>query len=84
MAGVGGYQQPASPAPVSGPGRMSKRTDGGPAQKLRDLPDAQYGEAATYRDLQQQAPLAQTPSPTAAPAAGGGGGQPVIPFGEST
>lgn len=52
---------PARPAPVSGPGQLSKRTDGGPAQKLRELPDAQYGEAATYRDLQKAAPLAQTP-----------------------
>lgn len=49
----GGYQRPSNPAPVSGPGAMSKRTDGGPVQKLRDLPDAQYGEAATFRDLQQ-------------------------------
>lgn len=47
----GGPRRPTNPAPVSGPGAMSKRTDGGPAQKLRDLPDAQYGEAATYRDL---------------------------------
>jgi hypothetical protein len=54
----GGYQQPSSPAPVSGPGAGSKRTDGGPVQKLRELPDANYGEAATYRDLQQSAPLA--------------------------
>jgi hypothetical protein len=50
-------------AVVSGPGQLSRRTDGGPAQKLRDLPDAQYGEAATYRDLQKAAPLAQTPQP---------------------
>lgn len=85
MAGRGGYQKPSSPAPVSGPGSMSRRTDGGPAQKLRDLPDAQYGEAATYRDLQQSAPLAQSPAPSAAPATGGGGGSvPVIPFGAPT
>ena len=59
----GGYQRPSNPAPVSGPGAMSKRTDGGPVQKLRDLPDAQYGEAATFRELQQDAPLAQSPGP---------------------
>lgn len=47
---------------VSGPGSLSRRTDRGPAQKIATLPDAQYGEAATYRDLQKQAPLAQTPS----------------------
>lgn len=63
---------------VSGPGSLSRRTDRGPAQKIRELPDAQYGEAATYRDLQKQAPLAQTPpaprpspaSPGSAPAGG--------------
>ena len=58
-------------SPVSGPGKLSRRTDRGPAQKIRELPDAQYGEAATYRDLQQQAPVAQTPSPSLS----GGGGQ---------
>lgn len=63
MAGQGGYQAPSNPAPVSGPGALSRRTDGGPAQQLRELPDAQYGEAATYRSLQQGAPLAQTPGP---------------------
>lgn len=53
-------------APVaSGPGALSRRTDKGPAQKLRELPDAQYGEAATFRDLQQDAPLAQTPDASA-------------------
>lgn len=64
---------PANPAPVSGPGALSRRTDNGPAQKLRDLPDAQYGEAATYADLQRGAPLAQTPSPSGVPSPGGGG-----------
>lgn len=63
---------------------MSKRTDGGPAQKLRDLPDAQYGEAATFRDLQTSAPLAQTPSPggslTTSP--GGGPVRPSVGFGD--
>lgn len=77
----GGYQKPGKPAPVSGPGRKSQRTDGGPGQKMRELPDAQYGEAQTFRDLQRQAPLAQ-----AGPAGGGApvpAGAPVpspIPF----
>lgn len=52
---------------VSGPGSLSRRTDRGPAQKIATLPDAQYGEAATYRDLQKQAPLAQTPSASPPP-----------------
>ena len=82
-AGSGGYRKPSQPAPVSGPGAGSKRTDGGPAQKLRDLPDAQYGEAATFRSLQDKAPLAQTPS-TAAPRrsspGGGGAGSGLVPL----
>lgn len=59
---------------VAGPGSQSRRTDRGPAQKIRELPDAQYGEAATYRDLQRQAPVAQTPSvkPSAAAASTAG------------
>lgn len=84
-AGSGGYRQPSKPAPVSGPGAGSKRTDGGPAQKLRDLPDAQYGEAATFRSLQDKAPLAQTPSATAPkPSGGGGAGSGLTPLGAPT
>lgn len=52
--------QANNPAGVSGPGAMSRRTDGGPAQKLATLPDAQYGENATFQGLQQNAPLAQS------------------------
>jgi len=54
----GGYQAPAQPAPVSGPGRLSRRTDG---QPVAELPDAAYGEAKTYRELEQAAPMAATP-----------------------
>lgn len=77
---------PARPAPVSGPGQLSKRTDGGPAQKLRDLPDAQYGESKTFRDLQEAAPLAQTPQPGKAIASGPstGGSPSVIPLNAPT
>lgn len=72
-------------ADVSGPGKLSRRTDRGPAQKIRELPDAQYGEAATYKDLQQQAPLSQTPTaPPARPAAPRGGGPQVTPMGAPT
>jgi hypothetical protein len=86
-AGSGGYRKPSQPAPVSGPGAGSKRTDGGPAQKLRDLPDAQYGEAATFRSLQEKAPLAQTPSATAprrSSPGGGGAGSGITPMGAPT
>lgn len=53
----GGYRKPSSPAPVSGPGAHSRRTDG---QPMRDLPNADYGENATFRELQGGAPLAST------------------------
>jgi hypothetical protein len=62
----GGYRKPERPAPVSGPGALSRRTDGGPSQPVRELPDARYGEAKTFREVQQGAPVAgqpQTPAP---------------------
>lgn len=57
----GGYQPPTRPAPVSGPGRLSQRTDG--RQAMQQLPDADYGEQATFRADQQAAPMAATPGP---------------------
>lgn len=57
----GGYQKPSRPAPVSGPGRLSRRTDGGPGQPTRELHDAAYGEQATFRADQQAAPMATAP-----------------------
>lgn len=80
MAGVGGYQAPANPAPVSGPGQLSQRTDGGPGQPVRSLPDAGYGESKAFVDQQQGAPLAQAPGlPTVVPldAPTGRPGEPV-------
>ena len=41
---------------------MSRRTDRSTTQKIRELPDAQYGEAAEFNSLQKQAPLANVPS----------------------
>ena len=71
--GHGGPRTPSKPAAVSGPGALSARTDGRP-QPVRDLPDAQYGEGAAFREMQQGAPMASTPPP---PPAGGGGGNPL-------
>lgn len=59
----GGYRRPANPAPVSGPGAMSRRTDG---QPISTLPDAAYGEQKTFREIQSGAPM-------------GGGGSPEQP-----
>lgn len=55
--GHGGYRKPANPAPVSGPGALSKRTDGGAGQPVRDLPNAKYGENRDFRADQQGAPM---------------------------
>jgi len=64
--GHGGKRTPANPAPVSGPGRYSRRTDG--KQPIRDMTGGSYGDAQAIRDLQQGAPMRSTPS--AAQAAG--------------
>lgn len=54
----GGYRKPEKPAPVSGPGKLSKRTDGGPAQKVRPMTGGPYGEGKELERLQQSAPMA--------------------------
>lgn len=54
---------PQNPAGASGPGPLSRRTDGGPAQALKDLPDAHYGENSQFQQLQQGASLSASPSP---------------------
>ena len=53
----GGYRAPSKPAPVSGPGRMSKRTDGTP-QGSKPIPDAAYGEQKDFMGIQKGAPMA--------------------------
>jgi len=86
MAGKGGYQAPAHPAAVSGPGKLARRTDGGPGHKqaIRDITGGDYGDASEFRSLQQAAPLAQA-SGVAGP---GGGGMPpgpdITPMGAPT
>ena len=63
----GGYRQPSSPAPVSGPGALSKRTDGGPGQPVRAPSGGAYGERQNLEQLQQAAPLSASPGGEAAP-----------------
>ena len=60
MAQHGGYRQPANPAPVSGPGRMSARTDGGPGakQNVAAMTGGQYGDSQDLAQLQGSAPMA--------------------------
>lgn len=59
--GHGGYRRPENPAAVSGPGSLSKRTDGGPGAKAAavKLPDAGYGEQKEFQAIQQGAPIAK-------------------------
>lgn len=58
----GGYQKPANPAPVSGPGALSRRTDGQAAQYVPDLP---YGEGEALMRTQRAATMAgSAPTPT--------------------
>ena len=53
--GHGGYRRPTNPAPVSGPGALSRRTDG--RQPTRSLPNAKYGENAAFEAAQGAAPM---------------------------
>lgn len=57
----GGYRQPGNPAPVSGPGALSKRTDGGPSQPVRAPSGGAYGERQELENLQQAAPVSASP-----------------------
>ncbi|UQA91641.1 hypothetical protein [Streptomyces halobius] len=59
--GRGGYRRPANPAPVSGPGPLARRTDGGPGQPVRTPTGGAYGEGVELERLQQAAPLAESP-----------------------
>jgi hypothetical protein len=65
----GGYRKPGNPAPVSGPGALSRRTDGGPTQVARKMGGGQYGESKALMEQQQAAPMAgRAPMPTGKPA----------------
>jgi hypothetical protein len=55
---------------TSGPGAMSRRTDGGPASKqaqryISGMPN--YGDGQQLMDLQASAPMAKTATPSAQP-----------------
>ena len=69
----GGYRQPSNPAPASGPGMLSERTDGGamdgmtPPQPMADYSGFGYGENKEINDQQSGASLAGTPKQSALP-----------------
>lgn len=59
----GGYRKPANPAPVSGPGSLSRRTDGGPVQAAQEIRTGQYGESKAVNEMQAAAPMAGNRTP---------------------
>jgi hypothetical protein len=64
MAQQGGYRKPENPAPSSGPGALSRRTDGGPAQGAKYMSGMPYGE--NTMDQQTAAPMSGgSPMPSA-------------------
>lgn len=75
--GHGGYRKPTNPAPVSGPGKYSRRTDGQPTM---DIPDAGYGEQSNFRSIQSGAKMANQPQ---VPQSSQGSGQasPIVGLG---
>lgn len=76
--GHGGYREPANPAPVSGPGKYARRTDGGPAQVLSAAPNQGYGDAGRQLDAQRMSPMAgKEPMPNAPLASGGDAPEPT-------
>ena len=61
----GGYRKPTNPAPVSGPGALSQRTDGQPARYAAGMA---YGDGQDFYELQTQAPMSGgQPSPASLP-----------------
>jgi hypothetical protein len=62
----GGYRQPMNPAPVSPPGALSQRTDGGAmdgmSQPAQNYSGFAYGENKALADQQAGAPMMGMPS----------------------
>ena len=60
----GGYQKPSNPAPVSGPGALSQRTDGGPAQAPMYMPGMKSMGSTGREQMAQQQGAALYKAPT--------------------
>ena len=58
----GGMRTPSNPAPVSGPGSLSQRTDGGPQQVQADMSGMPYGENQELEAMQSAAPMSASTS----------------------
>lgn len=66
MAEQGGYRKPENPAPMSGPGALSQRTDGGPSQGAKYISGLPYGQGQETYNQQTAAPMAAAePAPAA-------------------
>lgn len=63
MAQQGGYRKPSNPAPISGPGSLSQRTDGGATQPATYMAGLPYGQGQQNYDNQVAAPMAGNPVP---------------------
>lgn len=61
--GRGGKRTPKNPAAVSGPGKLARRTDGGPGQPVRLAPAEFHGQRQQMTQLQQAAPMAAGTEP---------------------
>lgn len=70
--GHGGQRTPNSPAPASGPGSLSRRTDGGPGAKqpMRVPTGGAYGDAAQLQQTEAAAPMGASPGGDQSPPAG--------------
>ena len=68
MAEQGGYRKPENPAPMSGPGALSQRTDGGPSQGAKYISGLPYGQGQETYNQQTAAPVAAAEPAPAAPA----------------
>ena len=58
----GGRRTPRNPAPVSAPGQLSRRTDGGPQQVQAEMSGMAYGENMEFDAIQSSAPMSASPS----------------------
>lgn len=58
----GGKRTPRNPAPVSAPGALSRRTDGGPQQTNPPMSGMAYGENRDFEEMQSAAPMSASPS----------------------
>jgi len=63
VAQKGGYRKPNNPAPISGPGSLSQRTDGGPTQPATYISGLPYGQGQETYSNQVAAPMAGNPVP---------------------